>query len=423
MLLTNSQIFIKLKQGFTPDITGLPSRRYDLDWLRVLAFGLLILFHSGMFYVEHWGFHAKSQYRSETLESVMLLIQPWRMIILWFIAGIAVKFIMAKVTVARFVYQRSIRILIPLLFGILVVVPPQLYVEMTQNNDLSMSYWQFMLEFYSPDTQIFSQYTAGIWPHIDVNHLWFLRSLWKYSLIILVLMPLLNAVWITRLTNWLMQQHIALIVLILTAPLFTFQLTLADDETRYAIGFTCMIYGYLIGWHPLLWQRVAALRKTLLIALLVCAIIVISFYNLVWLQPESKPEWLSVSGLLIYNMMRIVGVFCAFGFAHHYLNKPSSVLRYFNDAVYPFYIIHQTLIIVIGYQLTALSLGPVLEPVLLVVLTIVGCFGLFELIRRVDLLRFVFGLKMQKHYSKPLTIVGRLLSLIAMLAIGLEIIF
>ena len=423
MLLTSSQIFIKFKQGFTPDTTGLPSRRHDLDWLRVLAFGLLILFHSGMFYVENWGFHAKSQYRSETLESVMLLIQPWRMIILWFIAGIAIKFIIAKVTIAHFVYQRSIRILIPLLFGILVVVPPQLYVEMTQNNDLSMSYWQFMLAFFSPDTQIFSQYTSGIWPHIDVNHLWFLRSLWKYSLIILALIPLLNATWVTRLTNWLIQQHAALIILVLTAPLFTFQLTLADDETRYAMGFTCMIYGYLIGWHPLFWQRVAVLRKTLLIALLFCAIIVISFYNLVWLQPESKPEWLNISGLLIYNMMRIVGVFCAFGFAHHYLNKPSTVLRYFNDAVYPFYIIHQTLIIVIGYQLTALSLGPIIEPLLVVVLTIVGCFGLFEIIRRVDLLRFVFGLKMQKHYHKSLTFIGRLLSLIAMLAIGLEIIF
>lgn len=423
MSLNISQLFTKLKQGFIPDSTELPSRRHDLDWLRVLAFGLLILFHSGMFYVENWGFHAKSQYRSEALESVMLLIQPWRMIILWVIAGIAIKFIMAKVTLTRFIYQRSVRILIPLLFGILIVVPPQLYVEMTQNNDLSMSYWQFMLEFYSYDTQTFNKYTSGIWPHIDVNHLWFLRSLWKYSLIILLMMPLLNATWVTRLTNWLMQQHFALIVLIFTAPLFIFQLTLPDDETRYAIGFSCMLYGYLIGWHAQFWQRVTTLRKVLFIALLTCAIIVISFYNLIWLHPEGKPEWLSVIGLLIYNMMRILGVFCAFGFAHYYLNKSSSVLRYLNDAVYPFYIIHQTLIIVIGYQLTALSLGPIAEPLLVVVLTIVGCFSSFELIRRVDLLRFVFGLKMQNNYSKPLTTIGHLLSFMAMLVIGLEIIF
>ena len=96
-----------IQQLFVPDITELPPRRHDLDWLRVLAFGLLILFHSGMFYVENWGFHAKSQYRSETLESVMLLIQPWRMAILWVIAGIAIKFILAKITAARFIYQRS----------------------------------------------------------------------------------------------------------------------------------------------------------------------------------------------------------------------------------------------------------------------------------------------------------------------------
>lgn len=411
-----------LNRIFKPDTSDMPPRRHDLDWLRILAFGLLILFHSGMFYTENWGFHAKSQYRSETLESIMLLISPWRMAILWVISGIAIKFILAKVTAGRFIYQRSVRLLIPLLFGVLVVVPPQLYVEMTQNNDLHMGFWQFMVQFYQSDSQIFAKYSAGIWPHIDVNHLWFLRSLWQYSLIVLLIAPFLNSSLVTKVLNKLMQQHYLLIILCFTAPLYVIQLTSTGDNTRYFIGFTCMLYGYLIGWNPLFWQRITRWRMPLLISLMISAIVVIIFYNLVWLDSKDASPYLNVLGLLAYNLMRVLGILTSLAFAYHYLNKPSVILNYLNDAVYPFYILHQTLIIIIGYHLTAYSLGPIIEPILLITFTILGCFSLFEIIKRIDLLRVMFGLKMQTKYHTSLSIFGRSIGIIAMLIIGIEII-
>ena len=166
---------------FIPQKTDMPERRYDLDWLRIAAFALLILFHSGMFYTANWGWHVKSNYQSQILESIMLLIEPWRMAVLWLIAGISIRFVMAKVSVWRFISKISFRLLLPLLFGILVIVPPQLYIEMTHNGDLNMNYWQFLTEFFSHNTNTFDKYQSGIWPHIDVNHLWFLRTLWQYS--------------------------------------------------------------------------------------------------------------------------------------------------------------------------------------------------------------------------------------------------
>jgi hypothetical protein len=421
MSFNTTRIFYYLRQSFTPNTTDMPTRRYDLDWLRVLAFGLLILFHSGMFYVESWGFHAKSIYRSQSLENVMLLIQPWRMVVLWIIAGIAIKFIAAKVSTARFIYQRSVRILIPLFFGILIVVPPQLYVEMTQNGDLNLNFWQFMAAFYTPDTEVFAKYTSGIWPHIDVNHLWFLRSLWKYSLAIVLLMPLLNAPWLSLLLHKLFNQSLILVIAVLTIPLFIIELSWPEDYSRYAIGFTAMLYGYLIGWSPKFWQQVTQHRFKLLSALAVSAIILIIFYNVVWLNPDNKPAWLNVVGLLNYSAMRMLGVFTAFGFAHHYLNKPSKRLSYLNDAVYHFYILHQTFIIVIGYQLTALSLGPIVEPILLISLTTLSCFMSFEIIKRIDILRPFFGLATTKTYPRVITIMGQVVAVIAMLVIGLEI--
>ena len=65
------------------------TRRYDLDWLRVLAFGLLILYHTGMFYVADWGWHVKSVHQSEWLQLPMLLSNQWRMPLIFLVSGLA----------------------------------------------------------------------------------------------------------------------------------------------------------------------------------------------------------------------------------------------------------------------------------------------------------------------------------------------
>jgi len=104
-------------------------------------------------------------------------------------------------------------------------------------------------------------------------------------------------------------------------------------------------------------------------------------------------------GMFNYSLMRVLGVMTVFAVAHKFLNVKSEKLSYFNDAVYPFYILHQTLILVIGYNLSKLQLGPIAEPLLLIIFTIIACFMGYELIRRTELLRPFFGLKMKGDYG------------------------
>ena len=410
---------------FTPDKTDMPKRRYDLDWLRIAAFGLLILFHCGMFYTENWGWHVKSNYQSQTLESIMLLVEPWRMGVLWLIAGISIKFIMAKVSVWRFISIRSFRLLLPLLFGILVIVPPQLYIEMTHNGDLNMNYWQFLTEFFATDSNIFEKYQSGIWPHIDVNHLWFIRSLWQYSLVILCLLPILNCKFVNQAVNWLFSKNLVLITMAFTLPLFIIQVNWDLDTVRYPVGFTLILYGYLIGWHKIFWQKIAQNLKPFIYTFLVCYVILIVFYNSVWLDiiksDQTSEEWLIMLGLFNYSLLRVIGAFMVFAIAYKYFNLPSKKLSYLNDAVYPFYILHQTLIVVFGYQLSQFNLGPMLEPIMLILLTIFGCLIAFEVIRRIDILRPLFGLKVNKDYRIEIQKMGYALSSLFILIIGLEI--
>jgi len=410
---------------FTPDKTNMPERRYDLDWLRIAVFGLLILYHTGMFYVENWGWHVKSNYQSQTLENIMIFIEPWRMAVLWLIAGIAIRFVMAKVSVIRFITMRSFRLLLPLLFGILVIVPPQLYIEMTHNGDLNMSYWQFLTEFFASNSEVFNEYQSGIWPHIDVNHLWFIRSLWQYSLVLLCLLPLLNSKPINKSVNWLINQHGVIAIFIATLPLFIIQITWDQDTVRYPLGFTFMLYGYLIGWHTVFWQKVSANLKVLLIVSIVSYAILVFFYNVFWLdiikggQPTN--ELLIMFGMFNYSLLRLLGALTVFAIAYKYFNQNSQKLSYLNDAVFPFYILHQTLIVVIGYNLSKFNLGPIIEPILLMILTIISCFIGFEIIRKNDILRPLFGLKTIKNYRLEIKRLGYVLSSLLTFVIGYEI--
>lgn len=100
-----------------------------MDWLRVIAFGLLLLYHVGMYYVT-WDWHVKSPTTQLMLEPVMLLSSPWRMSLLLLISGVATAFMLRKPE--DLLYRRLRQLLLPLLFGMAVIVPPQSYYQVVE---------------------------------------------------------------------------------------------------------------------------------------------------------------------------------------------------------------------------------------------------------------------------------------------------
>ena len=79
------------------------TRRHDIDALRALAFGLLILYHLGMLYVFDWGWHIKSPYQSEWLQVPMLFLNRWRMHLVFLVSGLSVSFLLRDQTAGRFI--------------------------------------------------------------------------------------------------------------------------------------------------------------------------------------------------------------------------------------------------------------------------------------------------------------------------------
>ena len=116
------------------------SRRYDIDALRVMAFSILIVYHVAMFYVENWGWHIKSEYQYDWVKFPMLLVNQWRMPLLFLVSGIASSFLLRKLKIVDFIKSRSLRLLIPFIVGLILVVPPQAYIQALSNGSISSHY-------------------------------------------------------------------------------------------------------------------------------------------------------------------------------------------------------------------------------------------------------------------------------------------
>ena len=166
-------------------------RRYDLDWVRVFAFCLLVLYHVGMYYVT-WDWHVNSPYAGRALEPFMMLTSPWRLSLLFLVSGAATAFLLGKArreadaggNRMRFLGPRSWRLLVPLAFGMLVVVPPQSYYEVVEK--LPGGYSDGYLAFWGRYLAADDGFCRGD-DCLDVptwNHLWFVAYLWVYTVVV-----------------------------------------------------------------------------------------------------------------------------------------------------------------------------------------------------------------------------------------------
>ena len=386
------------------------NRRYDIDALRVLAFGLLILYHLGMLYVapaDDWKFHLKSSYLAGWLEFPMLASGFWRMDLLFLISGLAVHFLRGRLSLPTLAWKRTVRLLMPLLFGIAVVVPVQPYVQGVANGLVAPGFGPFLLRYWS----------GGPWPAgafdgwqygFTWNHLWYLPYVWLYTMGLLALLPALESKSgqqvlgvCRRLRGWAL-------LLLPSLPLLAYYLLLAArfpqnhavyrDWYSHAGYATVFFYGYVLGTDAGLWRELARLRHralALAIGSFVAYLVIDQLGN--WIDLSGLPHPAFVAARFAVHALRFVYAWsviaAVLGWGHQYLNRPFRWLRYAREAVFPWYIPHQSVLLAVAYWLLPLRLGPVLEPTLLLLGTVGGCALLHGLvIRRTRWLRPLFGL-------------------------------
>jgi peptidoglycan/LPS O-acetylase OafA/YrhL len=339
----------------------------------------------------------------------MLLLNQWRLELLFAISGLAVHFLLGKLGPGAFARARIKRLLVPLLFGMAVVVPPQAWFQALSNGSFNGGYGQFLWQYF----------TFQPWPRdafdgsaygFTWNHLWYLPYLIFFTLAFLPLCVWLNrggAPLLARMRRlrglWLVLAPVLPMFFcgLVIFPLFPDQThALYNDWYWNALYGLCFFYGFVIGRDTALWAEIGRLRRrTLALAILTFA----SYLTLGdVLAYDGATATQNAAFMFVLYLNRWAWILVALGWGYAYLNRPSKLLTYANEAVYPWYILHQTVIVVAGYELSKLALGPVLEPVALLAITIGATWMLHEfVIRRTRWLRPLFGLKAMRKAQAP----------------------
>lgn len=375
------------------------TRRYDLDWLRIIAFGLLIFYHIGMFF-NSFGWHAKSVNMSDSIDAYMMLSSPWRLPLLFFISGVAIRFLSDKLGSVSFAGERFLRLFPVILFAVFVIVPPQTYAEVIGTGQYEGSFWGFY--------QQYAGQFGGPWSMITptYNHLWYVVYLFIYSLLLAPLFPILR--WVadsgvmTSVGDLLDRPVIGplLMIALPALPFLAIRFTLSmeyptthalyDDWANHANSLTILLMGFMFAKNENLWRavdRVLPWAGALTVGSIGFLFVVYS--NLGWFENDTLA--------LIARVDRIVYawaiILTLLGLARKFLTQDGPLRRYLTQAIFPYYILHQTIIVSVGFGIRDMGLDVWTEIGVIVVATVLGCGLGYEALRRVPVLRSLMGLK------------------------------
>ena len=392
-------------------------RRLDLDWVRIIAFGLLILYHVACFYAlitPHD--QALSPRKIGWLIVPMLAINPWRLLALFIVSGAATRFMANKLRPATLFRARSIRLLPPLILAVLLIVPPMGFVAVQELNGYRGGFFDYLAQYFAGG-HAFCQPASPCVTTPSYGHLWFVAYLYAYTLILIGLVAAAPALLgglqrgLERaLTGWGLVLWPAAYLVAARIGLehrFPENYSLLHDWYAHAIFGVGFLFGYLTAKSPAIWADFERLRRPLLAAALTAyALIVASAIfalgaDFNWAPKVSANQGAAapVTALVAYagvlfGIDQWLWIAAAFGFARRHLaGRDGPVRRYLTDAIFPFYIIHMLTIAVGGHYLVQLRLPLPLEAAALVLATALSCVLTYELVRRTPWLRPWFGLK------------------------------
>lgn len=372
-------------------------RRHDIDWIRIFAVLLLVPFHTArIFNIGEGGlgepFYAKSDVLSRPLSHFITFLDIWHMPLLFAVAGAATWYALGFRSGRQYAAERFKRLLIPFIFGVLVIVPPQTFFGAVQAGNYDGSLLGYWPHFFT-DSSDGTGYAGGFTP----AHLWFIMYLFLNSVLGLALLLYLRGVSgqriVSRLADWCRRPGV---IFLFAVPLLLAARLLGDiadpNPLRHLLFFFA---GYLLMANPR-FQAIVDRAKGSALLLGVTSAVVVGVVSArgVDLGGANAPQ--SLAYQLVGNLGAWVWIIAILGYGRQFLNVSNGLLRYASEAAYPFYILHQTVIVAIGFYVLKLDMGVPASFTLILIGSLIATMAVYDLIvKRVGVLRFFFGMKGQ----------------------------
>jgi peptidoglycan/LPS O-acetylase OafA/YrhL len=355
-------------------------RRHDVDAIRVIALGLLILYHIAVAF-QPWGadvvMFIENEQSLEWVWILMMVINIWRIPILFVVSGMGARFAMERRNWSNLLSDRSLRIMVPLVFGMFFIVP---------FNFIIFNYYYEKEQFYFPHP----------------GHLWFLANIFFYVLIFCALFNYFKnhpGNMFYRFIKNVISKPLGVIPVFALPIVIESILIQPENYPDFVftihgllLGMVCFFSGFvLVSLKEVFWT---AVRKIKLITLvLALSLYLLRAYNVIITDSEfiSSPLIVNVlTGFESANWM-----LAAFGFGAAFLNKPSKLLDYLSSAVYPVYIVHLPVQMLCSSLVFPLSIPVIFKLIIVLIGTFALSFAIYEIIKRIKWVRFLFGMKIK----------------------------
>jgi len=381
-------------------ITGASNRRYELDWLRILAILVVFIYHSTRFFdLGDW--HIKDIETYVWVEIWNVFVTRWMMPLFFIISGASLFYAIGKSSgFKKFYADKFLRLMIPVLFASVTHSAIQVYMDRLTHGRFSGSFFSFIPEYFK-----------GVYSGIGLSgsgnfafhgmHLWYLLFLFVYGLICYRLFIWFRAgghKLLERMTSFLTVP--GLIYLGFTAPLLIMKAVIPHsflDVGNGGWGFLYylwfLIAGFIIYSSDQL-QR--SITKQRWISLLLGAVLSVAYLYLLF--GVSEPFFQGKSGDWVSSLLSFFSawslVFAILGFSMQHLSFDRPLLHHVNEGVLPFFILHQTVLLSIGYFVMNWEISDVLKWAIVFSGSFIVIIGIYVLlVRKFDLFRFLFGMK------------------------------
>jgi len=401
-----------IRAGDNSSDIAINERRADLDWLRIIAFGLLIYFHAAIAFIPGGIPMVQNADLSPVLQVMVGFLHEFRLALLFLISGVGVSFALRRRNRVQFMRDRAVRLLVPLVFGILVIVPPMIFLEKRFIGDFTGSFAEFYPMFF----------TEGVYPagNLSWHHYWFIAYLYLYCLLGWPIFKYFKRAagreQLAHLSRRLSQGGKLYLTII---PLAVVEIALRawfpgfpdliHDWANFSHWFMIFIAGFmLVSSRPLL-DRTQPLRG---LSLALAVTTTMAMFAQFWI-PENGGFTPLVNGktdigtYVWFCVLRVSNVWfwllACLGYAGRYMQRPSRLLTYLNGAVYPLFCLHLTIIVALEYLIVPLSWSVIAKYLAITTGAIVVSLGGYELIRRrIAWVRPLVGLK--PRYAEKTTV-------------------
>jgi peptidoglycan/LPS O-acetylase OafA/YrhL len=386
---------------------GKSARLHYLDWLRVILIFGVFLFHAVHPFDSLSDWLIKNAEQSDAVSAFLLITNPWGIPLFFLVAGAGSKFALRRRSNRQYISERVSRLLIPFIVGSILLTPSQKYLEALNKGSFEGSFLSFLPEWLAETTSgnWFSPVIFGDWG----EHLWFLGFLFSFSLLALPVFGWLKRdagqsfiAWLGRLVE--KRGGILLFLLplalsrALVQPFFPGEEHGWLDFVYYLLFF---VFGYIIYSDD---RFLSAIRRDRWLLFGGGVVGLVGYFGLAAVYGDKVFEWFltfvvpgSIFVILAFTLMSWGWALSVLYLAMKYLSFSNRWLVYGNETIMPFYLFHQPVIVVIAFYVVQWDAGVTLKLLVVVLGSLLVTLGLVELVKRIRVLRGLFGIKTRRQ--------------------------